>query len=327
MLPTLLLTAGLGTRLRPLSSVRAKPALPVAGEPLVRRILRWLAANGVDDVVLNLHHLPATVCAAVGEGADLGVRARYSWEDPVLGSAGGPRRALPLLGSNRFFVINGDTLTDMPLAGLVDRHHRSGALVTLAVVPNDAPDRYGGVLVNDDGEVVGFVGRGSPKPSWHFIGVQVAEARAFMGLPANQPAESINMWYPALIRTNPGCVRAVVTDASFVDIGTPAAYLATSLAIAGAAAAGRVVPGSPLVGSRTEVAPSARLVRSILWDDVTIGDNAWLTECVVADAVRVPAGVRWQRKAVVPAGCCAAGPGDDLVGDLLLTPIDRVALL
>jgi NDP-sugar pyrophosphorylase family protein len=313
--------------LRPLSSVRAKPAVPVAGEPLVRRILRWLSANGVGDVVLNLHHLPETVCAAVGEGGDLGLRARYSWENPVLGSAGGPRRALPLLGSDRFLVVNGDTLTDMALSGLIAQHESSGALVTLAVVPNPAPDHYGGVLVNDEGAVTGFVGRGSHAPSWHFIGVQVAEARAFLDVPTDRPAESIGMWYPTLITNQPGCVRAVVTDASFVDIGTPADYLATSLALAGTAAADRVAPGSPLVGLRTTVAPSARLVRSVLWDDVAVGDDAWLTDCVVTDGVRVPAGARWLRKAVVPASRCTPSPGDEVAGDLLLAPIGRVAML
>ena len=70
--------------------------LPVAGEPLVRRIIRWLAGQGVTDLVLNLHHLPHTLTAVVGDGRDLGVRVRYSWEQPVvLGSAGGPRQALP----------------------------------------------------------------------------------------------------------------------------------------------------------------------------------------------------------------------------------------
>jgi mannose-1-phosphate guanylyltransferase len=327
MLPALLLCAGLGTRLRPLSSVRAKPAVPVAGEPLVRRILRWLHSNGVNDVVLNLHHLPETVCAAVGDGADLGLRARYSWESPVLGSAGGPRRALPLLESDRFLIVNGDTLTDVALAGLIAQHDRSGALVTLAVVPNSAPDRYGGVLVGDEGTVTGFVGRGSRASSWHFIGVQVAEARAFRDLPADEPAESIGMWYPALIRNRPGSVRAVVTDASFADIGTPADYLATSLALAGTAAAEPVVPGSPLVGSRTAVAPSAHLVRSILWDDVAVGDSARLFECIVTDGVRVPAGATWRRKAVVRADRCTACAGDEVVGDLVVVPIDRTAML
>jgi len=101
MVPALVLTAGLATRLRPLSFVRAKAALPVAGVPLIRRILSTLADAGTTDVVLNLHHLPHTLTALVGDGADLGLRVRYSWESPVLGSAGGPRRAVPLLGSRK----------------------------------------------------------------------------------------------------------------------------------------------------------------------------------------------------------------------------------
>ena len=114
----LVLTAGLGTRLRPLTLVRAKPAIPVAGEPLVRRIVRWLAANGVTDVVLNLHYLPATLTAVVGDGSDLGARVRYSWEQPqVLGSAGGPRQALPILGADAFLIVNGDTLSELRSGG------------------------------------------------------------------------------------------------------------------------------------------------------------------------------------------------------------------
>ena len=83
MPPALVLTAGLGTRLRPLTLVRAKPAVPIAGEPLVRRIIRWLRATGVSDLVLNLHHLPETIASVVGDGTDLDVRVRYSWEQPA----------------------------------------------------------------------------------------------------------------------------------------------------------------------------------------------------------------------------------------------------
>ncbi len=93
----LLLTAGLGTRLQPLTYVRAKAAVPINGEPLVRRVIRILATAGIRDLVLNLHHRPQSIAACVGDGSDLDVRVRYSWEQPVLGSAGGPRRALPLV--------------------------------------------------------------------------------------------------------------------------------------------------------------------------------------------------------------------------------------
>src|SRR5207302_7936463 len=142
MIPALVLTAGLATRLRPLSWVRAKAALPVAGEPLARRILRYLAAAGVTDAVLNLHHLPHTLAARVGDGTDLGLRVRYSWESPVvLGSAGGVRRALSLLGASRFLILNGDTLTDADVGMLLACHADTGAQITMAVIPNVEPDK------------------------------------------------------------------------------------------------------------------------------------------------------------------------------------------
>src|SRR3954463_1899364 len=133
----LVLTAGLGTRLQPLTLARAKAAAPVDGDPLARRTIRWLVAQGIDDLVLNLHHKPETITAAVGDGSDLGVRVRYSWESPVLGSAGGPRHALPLLldgidaaAPRTFVLVNGDTLTDVDLPAMIAAHRRTGALVT-----------------------------------------------------------------------------------------------------------------------------------------------------------------------------------------------------
>jgi NDP-sugar pyrophosphorylase family protein len=287
MIPALVLTAGLATRLRPLSLVRAKAALPVAGEPLARRILDSLAAGGVTDVVLNLHHLPHTITSVIGDGSDQGLRVRYSWEVPVLGSAGGPARAIPLLGSPRFLIVNGDTLTDVSIPGLVDEHARSGALATLAVVPNSAPDKYSGLAVNGNGDVTGVVGRGSTEPSFHFIGVQVVEAAAFAEVPPDMPCESVGALYPSLIASRPGSVRVHVTDAEFLDIGTPADYLATATLLAAREGRG-LAPGK-----RAEIADGARIEGSILWDDVVIEDGVVLRDCVVTDGVRVPADTSW----------------------------------
>lgn len=318
-LPALVLTAGLGTRLRPLSYLRAKPAVPVAGEALVRRILRGLRAAGISRAVLNLHHLPETICAVVGDGADLGVSVRYSWENPVLGSAGGPRRALPLLDADRFLIVNGDTLTDADAAQLMAEHARSGALVTMAVIPNPSPVRYGGVRVDEDGAVTGFVPRGTPGPSWHFIGFQVAEATAFSGLAPDQPAESVSSLYPALMRANPGCIRAFRTTASFFDIGTPADYLATSLAFAASEG------GARLIGAGCRVARGARLARTVLWDRVTVGDDAELTDCVVGDGACIPAGARLASCAIVPAGDRAPAAGEERDGSLLVARLPDAA--
>ncbi len=97
----IVLTAGLGTRLRPLTDVRAKPAIPVAGVPMVRRIVTWLVGCGVTELVLNLHHLPATLTGVIGQGTELGAKVRYSWEPVVLGSAGGAKQASAILGADR----------------------------------------------------------------------------------------------------------------------------------------------------------------------------------------------------------------------------------
>jgi mannose-1-phosphate guanylyltransferase len=228
----LILTAGLGTRLRPLTDALAKASIPVGGEPIVRRIIRWLVSQGVTDLVLNLHHRPETITAVVGDGLDLGARVRYSWEQPtILGSAGGPRLALPLIGVETFFIVNGDTLTDLDLAALADAHTRSGALVTLALVPNHEFDRYGGVLLGDDGRVTGFVGRGpAAEGSYHYIGVQAAHRDAFGAVRAGDAAKSIGGIYDALVASRPGSVRGFVSDASFWDIGTVDDYTRTDRA-------------------------------------------------------------------------------------------------
>ena len=307
MIPALVLTAGLGTRLQPLSFVRAKGALPLGGEPLARRILRWLGRAGVCDAVLNLHHLPHTLTRAIGDGGDIGVHVRYSWEAPVLGSAGGPRRALPLLAgtpngvpSESFLIVNGDTLTDVNLAALVADHHSSGALVTMAVVPNTEPEKYSGIAADAEGRFTGFVPRGSPQPSFHFIGVQVAVPSAFASVPAGTPHE-VRALYPALAAAQPGSIRLFRTAADFLEIGTPADYLHTALMLVDR-------DGLPYAGANSRVDFSARVERSVLWDDVVVEAGAMLRECVVADGVVVPADTSWHGVTLrMPAGELAAG--------------------
>jgi NDP-sugar pyrophosphorylase family protein len=229
----LVLAAGLGTRLRPLTDTIAKPAIRVAGEPIVRRIIRWLVGQRVTDLVINLHYLPHTVTGIVGDGSDLGAIVRYSWEHPViLGSGGGPRQALDIIGEDTFLIVNGDTLTDLNLQDLIDAHNAhtaAHALVTLALVPNREPRKYGAVLMEDDGSVTRFVSRQEAgDDSYHFIGVQVARAEAFRQLPAGRPARSIGGLYDALIAARRGSVRGVVTGAEFIDIGTIEDYRRTT---------------------------------------------------------------------------------------------------
>jgi mannose-1-phosphate guanylyltransferase len=312
MIPALVLTAGLATRLRPLSLVRAKAVLPIGGRPLVAHILARLAASGVTDAVLNLHHLPATVTRRIGDGTQFGLRVRYSWEFPaVLGSAGGPRKALPLIGARRFLIVNGDTLTDADIGAIVADHDASGALVTLAVVPNTSPHKYGGVTADADGRFTGVVTRGSTTPSLHFIGVQVVDADAFLRLADDTPAESIGSLYPQLARERRGAVRVYQCAASFLDIGTPGDYVASC----------RRMSTSPDVlecGTGVRIATGAQVTDSILWDQVTIGDGARVTSCLLTDGVAIPPGSHWHRK-VIRRGDGPAVSGEDRIGDLLIS--------
>jgi NDP-sugar pyrophosphorylase family protein len=153
------------------------------------------------------------------------VRVRYSWEQPrILGSAGGPRHALDILGEDTFVIVNGDTLTDLNLTALLEAHRASGAVVTMALVPNREPEKYGGVVLDDD-RVTGFVSRGvAAAGSHHFIGVQVVRAEVFRGLPAGEPASSVGGVYDALIAARPGSIRGFVSNAAFWDIGTVEDY-------------------------------------------------------------------------------------------------------
>jgi NDP-sugar pyrophosphorylase family protein len=313
MIPALVLTAGLATRLRPLSFVRAKAALPIGDRAIVQRILQWLSGHGVNDAVLNLHHLPHTITRIVGDGAAEGVRVRYSWEMPVLGSAGGPRRALPLLASPTFLIVNGDTLTNVDVVGLVDAHRRSGALVTMAVIPNLEPAKYGGVVAGNRGVVTGFTTAGSTARSFHFIGVQVVEGAAFASLPDNMPAESVRDLYPRLIAARADSIRAFITESEFFDIGTPRDYFDTCI---------RFQTREP-DGSRFPAAGS-RLEECIVWDDVQIDPGTRLRRCIVTDGVRVPAG-SWENIIIRRAdGDVAAN--EQRVDDLTIASIDGTPL-
>jgi NDP-sugar pyrophosphorylase family protein len=247
------LAAGLGTRLRPLTLVCAKPAIPVAGEPIIRRLVGWLAAQDVADIVVNLHHLPDTITGVLGDGSDLGARVRYSWEQPeVLGSAGGPRQALDLVGEETFLIVNGDTLTDLRLGPLIEAHRASGALVTLALAPNREPDVFGGVLLDAEGGVTGFVPRGpAAVGSYHFFSTQVVQAEVFRSLERGRPEKSIGGVYDRLIATRPGSIRGYQSDARYWHVETVDEYERTSAAFAAAEkGSGVFFDGSPDQDSR-----------------------------------------------------------------------------
>ncbi|MEO8483359.1 MAG: NDP-sugar synthase [Acidobacteriota bacterium] len=310
----LLLTAGLGTRLDPITRLVAKPAVPLGAATLVEHVIAWLRSQGITDIVMNLHHRPESLTSIVGDGTHLGVRVRYSWEQPALGSAGGPRHALPLLDADPFLIVNGDTLCEMALQPLIDAHAASDADVTMAVVPNPAPERYNGIAVDAEGRVRAFVQRGRlAAGTWHYIGVQVAHARVFAALPDGIVTETVSGLYPEMVAARPGSVATYPTETTFVDVGTPRTYLSAALSLGGARS-GRDA------GTH---AGAAGVTHSVVWAEARIDPGALLDQCIVAGPVHVPAGFRAHTAIILPASVARPGDRADLRGDLAIFPLGK----
>jgi NDP-sugar pyrophosphorylase family protein len=256
--------------------------------PLVGRILAWLRAAGIRRVILNLHHRAESITRTVGDGSAFDLTVRYSWESEVLGSAGGPARAIPLLEADRFLIVNGDTLANVDLRALVEQHVDTNAMVTLAVV--DGRPGYNGVIADDRGVVGGF---GVRPEAFHFIGIQAVNAATFAGVSPDVKSETVHGIYPALIASRPEAIRIQRTGAEFFDIGSPGDYFDTVNVIASR-------EGRPLDrGTGVTVAADALVTGSILWDRVTVGAGAVLDHCILADDVVVPAGARYSHSSLV----------------------------
>jgi NDP-sugar pyrophosphorylase family protein len=310
VISALLLAAGLGSRLDPLTRLVAKPAVPLGDRTLAEHVLAWLGRQQIRNVVVNLHHLPSTVTGVLGDGDHLGLSVRYSWEPVVLGSAGGPRRALPLLDSDPFLIVNGDTLCDFDLAPMLDAHRVSGADVTMAVVPNPDPGHYNGILADDAQVVRGFIPRGHTEPSWHFVGVQIVRKHVFAGLDEGVPAETVAGIYRDLVQAAPGRVRVWPVTTTFLDIGTPRDYLAAALQQPQVLPAGMVVPGS------------SSLTRCAVWPGVDIDDQVRLEDCIVAGPLRVPRGLEASAAILVPASVVRPGDRARVQDAVAIYPLD-----
>lgn len=206
----MILAAGRGERLRPHTDTTPKPLLPAGGKPLVVHLLRALAAAGFRDIVLNLAHLGEQIEQALGDGSRFGLDIRYSWEpEGALETAGGIARALPLLGSKPFLVINGDIATDFAFAEL--RTEPAG-LAHLILVPNPPHKPSGDFWL--EGRHACVTGEG---PGYTFSGIGVYRPALFAGVP-NAPTRLAPLLREAMAQ---GQITAQVHRGHWLDIGTP----------------------------------------------------------------------------------------------------------
>jgi len=309
------LCAGLGTRLRPLTDQVPKPAVPVCQVPLIRYTLGLLAGAGIRRAVVNLHHLTGAMEAAARAAAEeLGMALAVSREPTIAGTGGALREAAPLLsGAEAVVVLNGDVLFDADLPAALSAHRATGALATMALLPMPPGAAYGSVEIDGMGRVRRIAGRfgpgGDDLTAWHFPGLHVISPELLALVPGDPFACDVNRdVYPALMAR--GLVRGLVTHGAWSDLGTPAAYLAANLEVAAGrfplgrfglpsprriAASARIDPGASLgeqvvIGEGCLVPAGARVERAVLWPGTRLRPGEELIGAVAAGELRVAAG-------------------------------------
>ncbi|MGH9838608.1 MAG: nucleotidyltransferase family protein, partial [Blastocatellia bacterium] len=161
----MILAAGFGTRLWPLTVGRTKPAIPFLNRPLIAYTIEYLRQYGIEDLIINLHHEPDSVRASVGDGSQYGARISYSVEEPeILGTSGALDNVRDQLDRETFVVVNGKIITDLNLGAAIETHRNRNALATLVLRSNPKRERFSEVHITADGWIEKFGGFPSPQP-------------------------------------------------------------------------------------------------------------------------------------------------------------------
>lgn len=318
-LRALVLAAGRGERLRPLTDEVPKPLLPVAGRPVAARALEALAAVECDAAALNLHHLGGAIRDAFGD-LYRGLPLVYSEEAELLGTGGALPPLAGFLGAaRRIVLINGDSLCRWPLERLLAEHRRGRAAATLLVHRGADPRAFGGGVAVERGAIVAFR-RGDL--AWEtaptkrvFAGAAVLEGELVARLPAGR-SDIVTALYEPLLAAGER-IAAVTTARTWHDLGTPRRYLDGALEVGRTglrAAANRITAGATVAGDArlraTVIEVGARIDRGARLDEclvlggAAVGEGSTLRRAVIGPGVELPARTRaattlWTRD---PAG-------------------------
>ncbi len=224
-----ILAAGKGTRLRPFTDILPKPLIPVMNRPVMASIMSLCKTHGFTDFIANLCYKGEQIEQAFGDGDKLGVNLQYSWEEQLLGTAGGVRRQAGFLKGGTFVIVSGDVVTDVDLSQMLAFHRSRGALITMAVKEVDDPSRFGIVVTEETGRILSFQEKPSPgkeKSRLANTGIYILEPEALNYIPAGEVFDFGHDLFPKLLAMG-APIYAMRTDAYWSDVGTLPQYLAT----------------------------------------------------------------------------------------------------
>jgi len=307
----MILAAGRGVRMRPLSDLCPKPALPVRGLPLIAYNLALLHRHGVDEVVVNLHHLGEQVREAALRHAPPGTRLHFSEERELLDTGGGIARVADFLrGSDPSLVLAGDMLLDVPLDRLVERHRSRGDSVTLLLRRDERAATFGTIGLDGEGAVRRIAGRfdlGGETQRGVYVSVTAVAARALDTLPQRERFGHLDDWLAPLLRLGARDVRGELGLAPLVwqPVGTPEEYLEANLrptplsqldADAQAALQGTRLSTDLVVGRGARLGEGVRLERAVVWEEERVPAGFRGSDGVFAHGHFHPCGPRGRRE-------------------------------
>ena len=290
----IVLSAGYGTRLWPLTEDRTKPAIPILGKPLVGYVAEYLAGYGIDEIVVNLHHRPESVRRALGDGSQFGVKLHYVEEPVILGTSGALDNTREFFERETFVAVNGKIITDIDLGAALETHRKTEALATLVLLPNTRRERFS-VVETEEGRIKGFGGMpvDTEKDPLMFTGIQILEPRIFEYIPRGVFSHSTTDVYPQAI-ANGETIAAHVASGNWRELSTLRRYLDISVELL------QESGESYVAGVNSTIPTSATVTDSVLWDDVAVGASTQIHRAVLADDVTIPDGEVIENAVVVP---------------------------
>ena len=218
----MVMAAGLGTRLRPLTEFLPKPMVPIANRPVLHHLLNLLTQHDIREVGINLHAFPEMITAYFGDGSELGLSIRWSEEPELLGTAGGTKKLEEFWGGEAILVTSGDGLHDIDVTALLGHHQRTGALATLALKPVDDPSAYGVAILDRETKVLGFQEKPRPdeaKSDLANCGVYVIEPELLARIPEGAFCDFGEDIWPSLVNAGEP-VYGYTTMAYWNDVGS-----------------------------------------------------------------------------------------------------------
>lgn len=319
----MILAAGFGTRMRPLTLHLPKPMIPVMNRPMLEHTLDLLRGQNITDLIINLHHLPEVVIDHFGDGSRFGVRIHWSREDAILGTAGGIKAAQRHLAGSAFVVMNSDVLAQIDLEQVLAFHREQGSVLTLVLKEGDSPESCDPIEMDEQNRIVHMPGVPSQNASetdhcYTFTGIQVMDPVIFDRIPEGVFSGTTTDVFPGMIADGLP-VYGYVHDPYWIDIGQPSSYLRAHRDLLDGTAPcpnpppsgdpGRATVIPPVhIGQNCRIAETARLgpyavlgdgcvvedeavvETSVCWRGVTVKRGAAVRRSILGDGVTVQAG-------------------------------------